>query len=785
MLWFDGAIPAAIAEAKKKKFIFVVFICGDDEESVAMSASWEDPEVTEAAAQACVAIKLQAASEPCMQFSQIYPLSGVPSSYFIGESGVPLEVIRGSLSAQELLAKIAHVKQMHIEKGAVEGAPAVASASAPQPSTSTHVLDGSSDGGAQELMEEHGLPLSEEEKAARVESTPVVVMSATRVPPPSSCKGTKRKRSVLPLKEKVEIVRKIRKGESLKSLATQYDLGYSTIRDLKINADKILKFVSENDCEVTVAIRKTMRMAKDVKLDEALHRWYLNKRARGQTVSGPMLCEKAREFARALYSNANFNASQGWLQRFKLRHGIRRSGLQAGLLAAEAHSARSLQLKFRAHVRKEGLCPTQVYNAAQTVLAWKTLPRGALAMESASHTQGHETGRERIAVFACANASGTHKMKIVCVGKAARPRSLKNSVLDLLPAQYYSQADGRMDPPLFHSWFFERFVPAVSEALRELHLPQRGVILVDSSLAMPNEHVLCTDDGRFTALFMPPSIASLLQPMDQDVLGSLKRGFHRELLHKLLFSDAVEGGAWSLLSFWRGLAARDCLYLVADAWESVPKELLIRSWMKLWPSVLASSVEDEHRASSPPRAAGPVGMKELYEATVEFLEVLRSLPGCEQVKYAGVEEWIKLADRADSGGNRTAHSLTATSMSIPNEGRGGGSNKKTGESVGTIVVSHSIAVQSVDNLLLFLTQQPILQNADRMAVIKRLRDDIIHLTKEDRTQLHVAAELLGDDTGTSQTTVAPCTPSLAPVTLLDTGEAASTLQPRWTGSPWS
>nr|XP_032813032.1 UBX domain-containing protein 4 isoform X4 [Petromyzon marinus] len=169
MLWFDGAIPAAIAEAKKKKFIFVVFICGDDEESVAMSASWEDPEVTEAAAQACVAIKLQAASEPCMQFSQIYPLSGVPSSYFIGESGVPLEVIRGSLSAQELLAKIAHVKQMHIEKGAVEGAPAVASASAPQPSTSTHVLDGSSDGGAQELMEEHGLPLSEEEKAARVE----------------------------------------------------------------------------------------------------------------------------------------------------------------------------------------------------------------------------------------------------------------------------------------------------------------------------------------------------------------------------------------------------------------------------------------------------------------------------------------------------------------------------------------------------------------------------------------------------------------------------------------
>uniref|UniRef100_G1K9P8 UBX domain-containing protein 4 n=1 Tax=Anolis carolinensis TaxID=28377 RepID=G1K9P8_ANOCA len=58
-------------------------------------------------------------SEACLQFSQIYPVVCVPSSFFIGDNGVPLEVIAGSVSAEELIARIHKVKQVRV--GSISG----------------------------------------------------------------------------------------------------------------------------------------------------------------------------------------------------------------------------------------------------------------------------------------------------------------------------------------------------------------------------------------------------------------------------------------------------------------------------------------------------------------------------------------------------------------------------------------------------------------------------------------------------------------------------------------
>uniref|UniRef100_A0A7M4EBJ0 UBX domain-containing protein 4 n=1 Tax=Crocodylus porosus TaxID=8502 RepID=A0A7M4EBJ0_CROPO len=74
----------------------------DDEQSTQMAASWGDEKVTEAASEGFVAIKIHTKSEACLQFSQIYPVVCVPSSFFIGDNGVPLEVIAGSVSAEDV-----------------------------------------------------------------------------------------------------------------------------------------------------------------------------------------------------------------------------------------------------------------------------------------------------------------------------------------------------------------------------------------------------------------------------------------------------------------------------------------------------------------------------------------------------------------------------------------------------------------------------------------------------------------------------------------------------------
>ncbi|XP_043988260.1 UBX domain-containing protein 4 [Gambusia affinis] len=53
--------------------------------------------------------------DACVQFSQIYPVVCIPSSFFIGVTGIPLEVIAGSVSPDELMKRINKVKKMHFQ----------------------------------------------------------------------------------------------------------------------------------------------------------------------------------------------------------------------------------------------------------------------------------------------------------------------------------------------------------------------------------------------------------------------------------------------------------------------------------------------------------------------------------------------------------------------------------------------------------------------------------------------------------------------------------------------
>ncbi|XP_010188736.1 PREDICTED: UBX domain-containing protein 4 [Mesitornis unicolor] len=128
-----------------------------------MAARWEDEKVTEAASDGFVAIKIDTKSEACLQFSQIYPVVCVPSSFFIGDNGIPLEVIAGSVSVEELVTRIHKVKQMHTVKGQpLENG---SQSSAPCPSSPSH-----------------GAPENTQSRAAECCDSPESVMTETMQP---------------------------------------------------------------------------------------------------------------------------------------------------------------------------------------------------------------------------------------------------------------------------------------------------------------------------------------------------------------------------------------------------------------------------------------------------------------------------------------------------------------------------------------------------------------------------------------------------------------------------
>ena len=71
----------------------------------------------------------------------------------------------------------------------------------------------------------------------------------------------------------------------------------------------------------------------------------------------------------------------------------------------------------------------------------------------------------------------------------------------------------------------------------ELGLEPKAVLVLDNCSAHPDETELISKDGKVIAKYLPPNVTSLVQPMDQGVLESLKRRYRRKILEELIFQD--------------------------------------------------------------------------------------------------------------------------------------------------------------------------------------------------------------------------------------------------------
>ncbi|XP_067123326.1 jerky protein-like [Centruroides vittatus] len=156
----------------------------------------------------------------------------------------------------------------------------------------------------------------------------------------------KRKRIVLTIEQKANIIMRLRRGENMKKIMEEFKIGKSTVYDLKRDADKILHFAAESDSMAGPSRRRTMKKSQLSDLDEAVYQWFTQRKAEGLPVSGPLITEKAMQMYRTMNIDKPFSASTGWLKRFKSRHGIRQTS-EGGLTIDK-----SLQEMYREEFRK-------------------------------------------------------------------------------------------------------------------------------------------------------------------------------------------------------------------------------------------------------------------------------------------------------------------------------------------------------------------------------------------------------------------------------------------------
>ena len=127
----------------------------------------------------------------------------------------------------------------------------------------------------------------------------------------------------------------------------------------------------------------------------------------------------------------SFKTSDGWMWRFCNHHGIGNKVEHGEFYCANISAVEPFRLKFNRLMRKEDLHLGQLYNADETTLFWRSLPKQTKALKNEEKIPGWKIGKEKFPALLGANALGTHCLQPVIVGKATNPHALVDCMHEL------------------------------------------------------------------------------------------------------------------------------------------------------------------------------------------------------------------------------------------------------------------------------------------------------------------------------------------------------------------
>ncbi|XP_075693735.1 large ribosomal subunit protein uL23m isoform X1 [Rhinoderma darwinii] len=187
--------------------------------------------------------------------------------------------------------------------------------------------------------------------------------------------SAKRKHVTLTIPQKLEIIRRLESGESRASIMEEFNIGSSTIYDIKKRKDQLCSFVASSETMKGLMKRQTLKQPKLAQLDKVVYRWFTEIRSRGITVTGPMIIGKAKAFYAEMEMTEKCIFSEGWLRNFKERHGIRKVSDTAELFSKDAESTEGSSEFFSSLLKEQKLLPTKIYNGEGFVEEWMVVDK--------------------------------------------------------------------------------------------------------------------------------------------------------------------------------------------------------------------------------------------------------------------------------------------------------------------------------------------------------------------------------------------------------------------------
>ncbi|XP_072845573.2 E3 ubiquitin-protein ligase RAD18 isoform X2 [Pogona vitticeps] len=184
--------------------------------------------------------------------------------------------------------------------------------------------------------------------------------------PKKTAEAGKRKKEMILLEVKKEIIRKHEGGMRLTDLAKEYGKSASTIATILKMKEKI----AGRDAAKGVTRVSKQRPPVVEEVEKLLLLWIEEKQRAGDTVTEAIICKKAKALHADLLdqqpgTSANaegFKASRGWFRRFKTRSGIHSVVRHGEATSSNVAAAEEFATEFLEVMVSEGYLPQQVFN---------------------------------------------------------------------------------------------------------------------------------------------------------------------------------------------------------------------------------------------------------------------------------------------------------------------------------------------------------------------------------------------------------------------------------------
>ncbi|XP_034046538.1 tigger transposable element-derived protein 1-like [Thalassophryne amazonica] len=284
--------------------------------------------------------------------------------------------------------------------------------------------------------------------------------------------GAKKKR-MMSIELKREIIEKYERGVRVVDLSRQYDRRTSTICTILKQKDAIKGATLSKGTTVLPELWTSIHEA----MEKLLLLWVKEMELVGDTITEAIICEKARTIFSDLKERApgtlalseeSFKASHGWFDNFKKKMNIHTVVMHGEASSADVKAANEYVTRFAALFANEGYVPQQVFNCDETGLFWKKMPRRTYLTAEEKKLLGYKPMKDRLTLALCANPSGDCKIKPLLVYHSENPRAFKSHKIlkEKLQVMWRANAKAWVTRQFFTEWVNLVFGPAVKEFLQ-------------------------------------------------------------------------------------------------------------------------------------------------------------------------------------------------------------------------------------------------------------------------------------------------------------------------------